>query len=356
MADRKIAKAPDMVRPQLIIPTVLPMSKALAPLEAQTRFVVGHSTRDIYATGSGKAQPFDREGDTSTILGSSSTDVEPGTVRPAFTLLELLVIITLLVVLLALLAPALDSAICQAQLARCGANLHGIASGVLSYAVDHKREYPGAGRSVFWTAQYLNEANEGSFDLRQIIRSYLQVDRLFLDPLAGNIDLSIEANGKGIRTDSGQPGQGTRCLGNYSWYMRWGYPAPDVAMNRLGQRFSWNGDSFDVLAADVDTRHEGGWALSGHPDADAAESFYRVQDAFPPGWVQTVPGRYTLSWWQNSNGKARGLIDNNYLIQDGSVARLNAVLLSDPRMALVPDIMNLTESLVRRVQLPPARR
>ena len=62
--------------------------------------------------------------------------------RPAFTLIELLVVITIIVVLLALLTPAVDRAIYQAELTVCGTRLKGIATGNLAYAADNKRSYP----------------------------------------------------------------------------------------------------------------------------------------------------------------------------------------------------------------------
>src|SRR5207253_2093486 len=48
--------------------------------------------------------------------------------RNGFTLIELLVVVTVIVALLAMLAPALDKAVYQAELAVCAANLRTIAS------------------------------------------------------------------------------------------------------------------------------------------------------------------------------------------------------------------------------------
>ena len=62
--------------------------------------------------------------------------------RKAFTLVELLVIITIIVVLLALLAPAMGKAIYQAQLAACATRLKSFATGVTVYAIDYRRSYP----------------------------------------------------------------------------------------------------------------------------------------------------------------------------------------------------------------------
>ncbi len=55
-----------------------------------------------------------------------------------YTLIELLVVITIIAVMLALLSPAMDRAIYQAELAVCGANLHGIGLGIGVCAMDCK--------------------------------------------------------------------------------------------------------------------------------------------------------------------------------------------------------------------------
>jgi len=43
-----------------------------------------------------------------------------------------------------MLAPALDKAIYQAELASCGAQLHGVGGGLITYASNNKRYYPTA--------------------------------------------------------------------------------------------------------------------------------------------------------------------------------------------------------------------
>ena len=66
--------------------------------------------------------------------------MRPPHARPAFTLIELLVVVTIIVVLLALMAPALDKAIEAAGRAACASNLHhwGTAHGM--YYIDNKRK------------------------------------------------------------------------------------------------------------------------------------------------------------------------------------------------------------------------
>lgn len=63
--------------------------------------------------------------------------------RPsAFTIIELLVVVTIIVVLLALLAPALDKAVEQAERVLCASNLHHTTAALGQYALDMKRNYP----------------------------------------------------------------------------------------------------------------------------------------------------------------------------------------------------------------------
>jgi type II secretory pathway pseudopilin PulG len=59
--------------------------------------------------------------------------------KTAFSLVELLVVITIIVVLLAMLMPAMDKAIEQAQRVVCAANQHVINVGAMSYGMNNKK-------------------------------------------------------------------------------------------------------------------------------------------------------------------------------------------------------------------------
>src|SRR6185295_546837 len=126
--------------------------------------------------------------------------------RPAFTLIELLVVITIIVVLLSLLAPALDKAIYQAELAVCAANLRAIAGGAAIYASGSKRFYPyrpGVRDDMAWpTAMIYNgsleiqtvynalwtQVNPVVYDDRPLLRTFLRLNSALCDPLTGKLD------------------------------------------------------------------------------------------------------------------------------------------------------------------------
>src|SRR5687768_3278299 len=93
---------------------------------------------------------------------------------PAFTLVELLVVITIIVVLLSLMSPAIDKAMCQAELTKCGAQLKGFATGITTGAMDRRRAYPK--RLGSFQPIDLNDPNGN--DERPELKAYLGVSSL----------------------------------------------------------------------------------------------------------------------------------------------------------------------------------
>jgi prepilin-type N-terminal cleavage/methylation domain-containing protein len=66
--------------------------------------------------------------------------------RAGFSLVELLVVLTIIVVPLALLTPALEGTMHEAEPAVCGARLAAVATSIVTYAVDQKRPSAAAAR------------------------------------------------------------------------------------------------------------------------------------------------------------------------------------------------------------------
>src|ERR1051325_1350647 len=111
----------------------------------------------------------------------------PGRAR-AFTLVELLVVVAVIVVLLSLLAPALDKAVYQAELTVCGTHLHDIAVGVHQYTFQFKRQYPyrnGVQTQGSWTPQMLAATQSDSVDDRKPLRGYINLNGHLNCPLTG---------------------------------------------------------------------------------------------------------------------------------------------------------------------------
>ena len=76
----------------------------------------------------------------------SEPNITPGQSKGAasrgFSLVELLVVVTIIVLLLALISPALDQAMHRMELTACAARQHGLLTIFNGYATDQQRKYP----------------------------------------------------------------------------------------------------------------------------------------------------------------------------------------------------------------------
>ena len=281
-------------------------------------------------------------------------------VAQAFTLVELLVVVAILVVLLALLAPAVDRAVYQAELAVCAGNLHGVATGATSYALSSKRRYPerqttqpGRGHLTPVLAGNIESDGRPRDDDRPVIRDHIRLAAL-VDPLVKGVDL-------------------TTTRSNYvvaSFYTLWfnvRYPSPNRGMYKLGDRFTWDDSgqklALDLIASDTDAilaTVDNGSFRSSHPDDEHRLSNFTYQDVQEnsgavPGIVSAggVNAVHTQSWWGGGGG-TRGGLDLNYARADESVLRLDGVTGDDQdeRLAAVPYRWNGTGWRSWRVQVP----
>ncbi len=278
----------------------------------------------------------------------------------AFTLIELLVVVTIIVVLLALLMPALDKAIYQAELAVCGANLHGVSAGALAYAFESKRQYPyrpgvhnRAYRAIMLSANGSVSTSAPYYDDRPTIKNHIAL-KLLACPLTGKIDLDIKpgersAPGYQEPTKDAAVGDMTWYFSTYNLWFGWKYgygSSPKYpGMQKLGDRWTWADRSFRWLASDLDELlGDRPQATATHPDEDGVMSNVVAQDLEPAATdaVNTAIGRrITYSAWYTPNGTGkRGLIDTNFASDDGAVVRFTRVKVRDERMTEVPDFNN----------------
>ena len=136
--------------------------------------------------------------------------------RRGFTLAEMMTAVAIIVLLVAILVPALQGALYAAKLAKCGANMDSFAVSVNIYAHENKRHYPDRPTSRALKVTLTPQAQEGEWlvwyrtpmgllraswygqnnaegvemaDDRPIFQSILDVKATFLDPFVTPVDL-----------------------------------------------------------------------------------------------------------------------------------------------------------------------
>lgn len=253
-----------------------------------------------------------------------------------FTLVEVLVVVAIIVVLLALLMPALDRAVYQAELVRCGAGLHGMGLGLGAYSFDHKRFYPQRAINGSWQPAMIRHSG-ASIDNRSVIAKAFSL-KMLLDPLTAPVNV--------------EQSTAEQVFAPYNVWIGWNYWDGGVrqpGMRRVGDRFEWRGERFSVLLSDRDlVMPQVNEIQSSHPDrAGRMTNLVADQSANPwggataPAQAMANSGTFTISlWWLGrSGGIGRGPVDNEYLHDDLSVRRYDDVGAStspDERMAPVP--------------------
>jgi len=260
-----------------------------------------------------------------------------------FTLVELLIVITIIVVLLALLVPALDKAVYQAELAVCGSQLKAIATGGSTYAMENQRRYPDTGNNANENPQQfrIGGSNGPASDRRKVLRSALgDLNKILNDPLT-NAKLDFEGS------------TAKHIFANYNIWFGWSY-AGHKGLKRMGDQYTWTEKSLadssysrtrssTVVAADRDEIARPGEAQSSHPDADGFLYLLRQQDD-PNAWGNATtsgPTGNTVTlalWWSGRDkGSHRGLTDSNFARADGAVVRFNDIQWNeDDRLARAP--------------------
>ena len=94
----------------------------------------------------------------------------------AFTLVEMLVVISIIVLLVAMLLPALGKAKYNAKLTQCQTRLKQVGAGAIQYAVNASRFYPQRqGPARGWKP---NQLVGGGIDDRPVIEEFISINNL----------------------------------------------------------------------------------------------------------------------------------------------------------------------------------
>ena len=267
-----------------------------------------------------------------------------------FTIVELLVVMTVIVVLLALLAPALDKAVYQAELAVCGSRLDSIALGTTGYATENKRAYPYRALAISSTLRPMmvnyGGPTGGRLDDRPRLVQHIGLKTL-VDPMAASLDLSEEAN------DADTEVYSSYCLW-FGWQIFDGKGSK--GLKRLGDRLGYNNGvdqyGFNILASDADSVETGwGYSQASHPDrGEPYLGTLQNEGGTPTG------GPWTYSFWTHVNSRNKGPIDRQFAYTDGSVQRLDGLTIKDDgepddRVVAIPGVADASGLL--KEHLPP---
>jgi prepilin-type N-terminal cleavage/methylation domain-containing protein/prepilin-type processing-associated H-X9-DG protein len=250
-----------------------------------------------------------------------------------FTLVELLVVVTIIVLLIALLTPALDKAIYQAELAVCGTDQRAAANGATLYAASNGRRYPPRG-GIVANANYFGQTLAlYALDDRIAIRGYIDLNNTLYCPLIQGVDIE-----SADRAADGSIWAGMKL------FFGWRYNGFD-GMMKLGDRWAFAEPNYnikirsDLLVCDMDVQSDMQQVVYGsHPDSfglmvNAVWEGENEGGPLPAGLWGNVDRR-TQSWWWNrfQGSTVRGLIDMNFAFADGSVKRVANI----PKLYKVP--------------------
>jgi type II secretory pathway pseudopilin PulG len=192
----------------------------------------------------------------------------------AFTLVELLVVVTIIVVLLAMLMPALGAATYQAMLVRCAANQRLTANAAIQYAFNARGFYPPRPRTTngglqAWAIHLPATADTPAFDMKPVMRQQLGLDpnKVFQCPLIEPIDLDERLPDEFV-------------YGNTALWFSWRYTdgtTPQPGMYKLGDRFEWRGRAYNIMVSDIDlVRPSPTGNQTAHPDFHSKTMFNAV--------------------------------------------------------------------------------
>jgi len=281
------------------------------------------------------------------VFGGADESLNPKPSRAkGLYLIELLVVVTMIALLLALLMPAMDQAIYQAELAVCAANMRSTAQGMVNYALDHKRRHPHRPGIMAingnWQPISLKQWTVNQFDDRPTFRDYISINQHLNDPLTKPVDIERDDANLDV-------------YGSVAIWAGWKYRIGKRGMMRMGDRFDWNESSFDLLVSDRSFIAPG-HAQNSHPDKDNVMPNL-VSDNSADGPFFNAGGTYktTLSIWWSQGNERRGPVDLNFAYQDLSVRRLelawNDSYQADGRTVFAPQYVG-GNTTISEVQLP----
>lgn len=241
--------------------------------------------------------------------------------RKMFTLIELLIVISIIAILAAMLLPALSRVKYKAKLVVCMNNQKQIATGATLYASENSGRWPHRGGYDLATNTYTSGTSwssslfctEGTgFDDRPLFKELFPINETQC-PFPEPLDL---ANFAGTSAKK-------KAIGGYGFHFGWKY-VNSTPMVKMTENMVVGGSEFDIIVYDFTHDAVNRWARSAHPDY-GTNSMQLLQGS------QALWSRYLLSGTHR-----RGPVDLNFTRKDGSVFGVRSVKANDPRMKKVP--------------------
>ncbi len=253
-----------------------------------------------------------------------------------FTLIDLLVVVAIIAILLAMLTPALDRAVYQAELTVCASHHRALASGVTNYALENKRHYPyrphsdpavprATGGGNGWPSWVGGASQAVNNDDTLKYRPYFSVNKTLNCPLINQVN--FETNGVWCTYNlwfgfAYHPASGARGKGLFKMGDRLEYDDQSVTPTRHVSSSLLSGTRFITI-------NGGPFVSATH--SDQSDKYYLATDPNNPG----------VLWRWDSSDMGRGPIDLNFSFADLSVRRYDQVEWDDQiRMVHVPGYTN----------------
>jgi hypothetical protein len=247
-------------------------------------------------------------------------------------------------VLLALLTPALDKAIFEAEMAVDMAQHGGIAKGATAYAMGFRRLYPYRPTMDKENGQFerIQSGLVGGVynDDRPILRQFMGM-KMFQCPFNDQVDYDTTRNDVWILPSTLLWFSGRGLIDKAGQKYR--------PMRRVGDRVEWSGPrhpflgdteprtwAFDYLASETDWNRMFDQVRTAHPDDEGVLSPEALQGESVFLVLLGVRSR-----WRSYETGERGSISQIYARTDGSVRRINDIKNHDPQRTVeVPEFEN----------------
>lgn len=243
--------------------------------------------------------------------------------RYAFTLVELLVVVALIVLLISMLLPSLGKMKYRAKLTVCQSNLNQTGNALIPTALDN------AGRFYSKAFNKPGDIKQGSLDIRPEFAGQVDFNALTC-PFTAAIDyMTPVINSNTIEW-------------SYNYFAGWRYDGEASGMTRPGGSFDRNGMTFRVLASDQLWEQSGGeYPHSSHPGQGGLNLLTSGAQTTSPTQRIFSANAYTFFRYDNpAVNLSDGYIDANYLLSDGSVTAINEITFNSDKVAQIQGFRN----------------